>query len=136
MMAEEKLTYDATKSRLEEIVASARRKDITLEQSIELLEEGVRLANLCTEHIDQTGLVPVPEELLADAAGQGEGETGSGEAASAEADEAQAADEAEADAGVDVADTEAEDADADAEAGTETDLADEGDDATDEPADA
>jgi exodeoxyribonuclease VII small subunit len=56
-MAEERDTYEATRARLEEIAASVRKKDVSLEKSIELLEEGVRLANLCTEQVDQVELV-------------------------------------------------------------------------------
>ena len=52
-MSDQRDTYEATKARLEEISTAARAKDVTLEKSIELLEEAVRLANLCTEHVDQ-----------------------------------------------------------------------------------
>jgi exodeoxyribonuclease VII small subunit len=51
----EKERFDDAKQRLETIVAEARRKDTTLERAIDLLEEGVRLANVCTERIDETG---------------------------------------------------------------------------------
>jgi exodeoxyribonuclease VII small subunit len=62
-VSEQRDSYEATKARLEEISAAARAKDVTLEKSIELLEEAVRLANLCTEHVDQveTFAVPAPE---------------------------------------------------------------------------
>ena len=52
-MSDQRDTYETTKVRLEEIAAAAKAKDVTLEKSIELLEEAVRLANLCTEHVDQ-----------------------------------------------------------------------------------
>jgi exodeoxyribonuclease VII small subunit len=55
-MAEERDTYEATRARLEEIATAVRKKDVSLEKSIELLEEGVRLANLCTEQVDQAQL--------------------------------------------------------------------------------
>ena len=54
-MTEDRDTYDATKARLEDIVVAVRRKDTSLEKSIDLLEEGVRLANLCTEQVDAVG---------------------------------------------------------------------------------
>lgn len=52
-MADESYTYAQAKARLDEIVLSVRKKDISLETSLDLLEEGVRLANQCTELIDQ-----------------------------------------------------------------------------------
>ncbi|MCL2024388.1 MAG: exodeoxyribonuclease VII small subunit [Coriobacteriia bacterium] len=45
-------TYDAAKERLDEIVTDVRDKDVSLEASLDLLEEGVALANRCTELID------------------------------------------------------------------------------------
>lgn len=51
-MAEEPKTFSQTRARLEEIVAQVRKKDTSLEKSLDLLEEGVRLANQCTELID------------------------------------------------------------------------------------
>lgn len=42
--------------RLQEIVTEIRDKDLTLDRSLELLEEGVRLANICTEKIDYTAI--------------------------------------------------------------------------------
>ena len=45
-------TYEAAKERLDQIVEDVRGKDVSLETSIDLLEEGVELANRCTELID------------------------------------------------------------------------------------
>ncbi|MDP2182455.1 MAG: exodeoxyribonuclease VII small subunit [Actinomycetota bacterium] len=53
-MADEKHTFAGTRTRLEEIVVQVRKKDTSLEQSLDLLEEGVRLANVCTELSDHT----------------------------------------------------------------------------------
>ncbi|HEX9093287.1 MAG TPA: exodeoxyribonuclease VII small subunit [Coriobacteriia bacterium] len=53
-MTDERTTFESTRARLEEILAAVRKKDTSLEQSLELLEEGVRLANLCNELIDQS----------------------------------------------------------------------------------
>ena len=47
-------SYSDAKSRLDEIVKQVRAKDVSLERSLDLLEEGVKLANQCTELIDQT----------------------------------------------------------------------------------
>lgn len=52
-MADESHTFASTRTRLEEIVTQVRKKDTSLEKSLDLLEEGVRLANACTELIDQ-----------------------------------------------------------------------------------
>lgn len=46
--------YSDAKARLDEIVKQVRAKDVSLERSLDLLEEGVKLANQCTELIDQT----------------------------------------------------------------------------------
>jgi len=62
-MADEKYTFEQARLRLEEIAAEVRKKDTSLEKSLDLLEEGVRLANICTElvdHPDVSASVPVP----------------------------------------------------------------------------
>jgi exodeoxyribonuclease VII small subunit len=53
-MTDERTGFEQTRSRLDEILVAVRKKDTSLEQSLELLEEGVRLANMCNEQIDQT----------------------------------------------------------------------------------
>lgn len=64
-MADEKYTFSQARVRLEEIVAQVRKKDVSLEKSIELLEEGVRLANQCTELSDHSEWQTVVEEQQA-----------------------------------------------------------------------
>ena len=51
---EDPQNYSDAKARLDEIVKQVRAKDVSLERSLDLLEEGVKLANQCTEMIDQT----------------------------------------------------------------------------------
>lgn len=51
-MPEESYSFTQARLRLEEIVTQVRKKDVSLETSLDLLEEGVRLANQCTELID------------------------------------------------------------------------------------
>lgn len=51
-MPDENYGFSQTRARLEEIVAQVRKKNTSLEASLDLLEEGVRLANRCTELID------------------------------------------------------------------------------------
>lgn len=53
-MADEKYTFEQARIRLEEIATEVRKKDTSLEKSLDLLEEGVRLANICTELVDHT----------------------------------------------------------------------------------
>jgi exodeoxyribonuclease VII small subunit len=52
-MADESYSFSTARARLEDIVSEVRKKDTSLEKSLDLLEEGVRLANQCTELIDQ-----------------------------------------------------------------------------------
>ena len=44
-MADESYSFTTARTRLEEIVTQVRKKDTSLEKSLDLLEEGVRLAN-------------------------------------------------------------------------------------------
>lgn len=53
-MADERYSFEQTRIRLEEIAAQARKKDTSLEKSLDLLEEGARLALQCTELVDHT----------------------------------------------------------------------------------
>jgi exodeoxyribonuclease VII small subunit len=59
-MAEEQ-GFAQARARLEEIVVQVRKKDTSLEQSLDLLEEGVRLANQCTELVDHSEWRPSVE---------------------------------------------------------------------------
>lgn len=77
-MTEQSGGFASAKARLDEIVSQVRKKDTSLEASLDLLEEGVRLANQCTELIDradwETGS-PEADALEAgvpDAAGDGD----------------------------------------------------------------
>jgi exodeoxyribonuclease VII small subunit len=64
-MADERYNFAQARARLEEIVAQVRKKDTSLEKSLDLLEEGVRLANTCTELSDHTEWRSVAEEQAA-----------------------------------------------------------------------
>jgi exodeoxyribonuclease VII small subunit len=64
-MTDESYNFTTARNRLEEIVTQVRKKDTSLEKSLDLLEEGVRLANACTElidHADWGNAVPLPAE--------------------------------------------------------------------------
>lgn len=85
-MADESYTYAQAKARLDEIVTSVRKKDISLETSLDLLEEGVRLANQCTELIDQAEWDQMAAPASDDAA-ESDDEVQSDASSSDEADE-------------------------------------------------
>ena len=61
-MSDDRATFEMTRARLEDIVGQVRRKDVSLEQSLDMLEEAVRLVNQCNELIDQTSFKPAPVE--------------------------------------------------------------------------
>ena len=66
-MADQEYSFTQARARLEDIVTHVRKKDVSLERSLDLLEEGVRLANTCTEHIDQSEWRSVVDEIEAEA---------------------------------------------------------------------
>lgn len=51
--SEEYLDFEQALDRLREIVNLVSDKELGLEESIDMLEEGVYLANICTENIDK-----------------------------------------------------------------------------------
>lgn len=55
-MVEEKnnISYEEALKRLQQIVEEVRKKELSLEKSLDLLEEAVPLANICVEKIDHT----------------------------------------------------------------------------------
>ena len=65
-MADESYTFAQARTRLEDIVMQVRKKDTSLEKSLDLLEEGVRLANVCTEQSDHTEWRTVVDEQQAE----------------------------------------------------------------------
>ena len=81
-----KMGYTQTKEQLDEIVKEVRRKDVSLEKSLELLEEGVQLANRCTELIDQAAW----EDVAVENEDTAEEETSTEESAEESEEEAEA----------------------------------------------
>lgn len=65
-MSDERYTFEQARIRLEEIASQVRKKDVSLEKSLDLLEEGVRLANICNELVDHTDLGATVEAPAAD----------------------------------------------------------------------
>lgn len=123
-MGDERAGYGQTRARLEDIVAQVRRKDVSLEKCLDLLEEGVRLANECNELTDQTEWRAAIEERDAEQAEEA-GETALDHAGAA----LEAAEPAHPEGDADVA--AADDLLADEPAGPGPDGDDWGDDAAD-----
>lgn len=46
-------TFGEVRARLDEIVAEVKSKDVSLEKSLDLYEEAIRLGNRCAELIDK-----------------------------------------------------------------------------------
>lgn len=90
-MPEESYSFSSSRVRLEEIVTQVRKKDTSLEKSLDLLEEGVRLANQCTELIDHADW-----EAAGAPAGELDAESDAGDAEPPDAPEAEAESEAAA----------------------------------------
>lgn len=101
-MPEESYSFTQARTRLEEIVSQVRRKDVSLEKSLDLLEEGVRLANQCTELIDHADWEAAASPLAGEAGGaddaqegvEGDGQPDSGESVPAENSESAEASDA------------------------------------------
>ena len=67
-MTENTTSYSEARARLEDIVAEVRKKDVSLEKSLDLLEEASRLASRCTELIDQADPVEMDSQAQRDGA--------------------------------------------------------------------
>ncbi len=52
-MGEKNDDFGQLMNRLHEIVDLVRQEDLSLEKSLDLLEEGIELANRCTERVDR-----------------------------------------------------------------------------------
>jgi len=93
-MSDDRSTFEVTRARLEDIVTHVRRKDVSLEQSLDLLEEAVRLVNQCNDLIDQTSFKPAAPE--AEAAPEAPSEAAAEPEAVAESEDAQSGEPVEA----------------------------------------
>lgn len=58
----ENLTYAQAVDRLEEIAELVRKKEISLEDLLDLLEESIQLAAICNQEIDYTAWLPQTEQ--------------------------------------------------------------------------
>lgn len=74
MSAEGARTFDDITARLDEIVSTVRSKDTSLERSLDLFDEAIRLGSEAVDMVDKFELSPRETELLdRDGAGTGEG---------------------------------------------------------------
>lgn len=53
MSEDSKETFGEVRARLDEIVSEVRSKDVSLEKSLDLYEEAIKLGNRCAELIDK-----------------------------------------------------------------------------------
>ena len=61
-------TFSEARARLDEIVAEVRKKDISLERSLDLYEEAIKLGNACAELVDKPDFSPEEIAALSDIA--------------------------------------------------------------------
>lgn len=74
MSAEGARTFDDITARLDEIVSTVRSKDTSLERSLDLFDEAIRLGSEAVDMVDKFELSPRETELLdRDGAGKAEG---------------------------------------------------------------
>ena len=52
-MAGDHNTFGEVRARLDEIVSEVRKKDLSLEKSLDLYEEAIKLGNRCAELVDK-----------------------------------------------------------------------------------
>lgn len=90
MASDEYATFGELRNRLDEIVVEVRKKDLSLEKSLDLYEEAIKLGNRCAELVDKPDYT---EEEAAAALVKGE------EASADAADDAQTAQDAAEGAG-------------------------------------
>lgn len=60
----ENLTYSEALDRLEEIADLVRKREVSLEDSLDLLEESIRLATICNQELDYTAWLPQTDEEI------------------------------------------------------------------------
>lgn len=51
-------TFSEVRARLDEIVVEVRKKDLSLEKSLDLYEEAIQLGNRCAELVDKPDYTP------------------------------------------------------------------------------
>ncbi len=92
-------TFSEVRARLDEILVEVRKKDLSLEKSLDLYEEAIKLGNRCAELVDKPDFTEEEARAAMEAIAGGAGEDGEGESA-------QAGDAGGAEAGGEAADAE------------------------------
>ena len=64
-------SFDDITERLDEIIAAVRSKDTSLERSLDLFDEAIRLGSKAVDMVDQFDLSPRESELLEEGASTG-----------------------------------------------------------------
>ena len=78
-------TYEEICGRLDEIVGDVRKKDTSLERSLDLLDEAIELGSRAVEMVDKVGFSPEEQaELEAEASEDAEADAAAGEDAAYE----------------------------------------------------
>ncbi len=54
MMANRKLSFEKALEKLEKVVASLETEELSLEKALQQFEEGMKLARLCNQKLDET----------------------------------------------------------------------------------
>lgn len=92
-------TFSEVRARLDEILVEVRKKDLSLEKSLDLYEEAIKLGNRCAELVDKSdfteeearaAMEAIEGEAAADESGDADGAEANDEATSADADNAEA----------------------------------------------
>lgn len=79
-------TYEEICGRLDEIVGDVRKKDTSLERSLDLLDEAIELGSRAVEMVDKVGFSPEEQaELEAEASEGADAADAAGEGAVADA---------------------------------------------------
>lgn len=60
-------TFGEVRARLDEIVSEVRKKDLSLEKSLDLYEEAIKLGNRCAELVDKPDFTEEEAELAHEA---------------------------------------------------------------------
>ena len=58
------ITFEQAMSRLEEIIAALENNQISLEKSVDLFQEGIKLSNICSDKL--AGIVDKVAKILVD----------------------------------------------------------------------
>lgn len=104
-------TFSEVRARLDEILVEVRKKDLSLEKSLDLYEEAIKLGNRCAELVDKPDFTEEEARAAMEAI---EGEAAEGENGDTDAAKAGDADGAEADDEAASADADNAEADGDA----------------------